>query len=158
MTRALALFFPLLLLGLAGCAANGDPPAGPETPGDTPSNLTKASVGTRDVAILVLEQTPSSLRVVSSNQRPRSAFGPSASWNGAGKPTHRWTLKGAHGETLAEGGIAVRAAVEAPPGPQGPAANAPLSTFSFDVKVPLPAAGEAIEIAPVSGSLVARWP
>lgn len=153
---------PLAALGLAACAANGDPPgSGAAGAAKTDQAGAAASVEARDVAILVLEQTPTSLRVVSSNRRPRSSFGPSASWNGAGAPTHRWSLLGPHGETIASGGIVARTSLEAPPNPQqgAPAVNVPQATFSFDVKVPQPAPGEAIEIAPVGGAMpAARWP
>lgn len=161
--KHLLFLVPIAALGLAACAANGDPPAGSSAPGTGPTEQAAAgaSVEGRDVAVLVLEQTPASLRVVSSNRRPRSSFGPAASWNGKGRPTHRWSLRGPHGETIASGDIVARTSLEAPPDPQqgAPAANVPQASFSFDVKVPQPAPGEAIEITPVSGSsLVARWP
>ena len=161
------LVFSLLFgaLGLAGCAANGDPPNGSNVPGDGTSNHPASgpavSIEARDVAILVVEQTADSLRVTSSARRPRSALGPSASWNGAGAATHTWKLLGPHGETIASGDIAARGALESPPNEaQGaPAVNVPKQDVVFTVKVPQPAPGETIEIAPVNGSgLVARWP
>ncbi len=166
------LFFSLVAcaLGTAACAANGDPPNGsnlpqdgpPKGPASGPAGNAAASLETRDVAILVLEQTASSLRVTSSARRPRSSFGPAASWNGTGTATHAWKLLGPHGEVIASGEIVARGgALEAPPNPaQGtPAVNVPRDSLSFTAKVPQPAPGETIEIAPVSGgSLVARWP
>ena len=160
------LFVPLLVaaLGTAACAANGDPPNGSNVPGEAanvPASGPGPSLEARDVAILVLEQTDSYLRVLSSARRPRSAFGPAASWNGTGTATHTWKLLGPHGETITSGEIVTRGTLEAPPNPsQGaPAVNVPKEALSFTVKVPQPAPGETIEIAPVSGSpLVARWP
>ena len=166
------LFFSLVAcaLGTAACAANGDPPNGsnlpqdgpPKGPASGPAGNAASSLETRDVAILVLEQTASSLRVTSSARRPRSSFGPAASWNGTGTATHAWKLLGPHGEGIASGEIVARGgALEAPPNPaQGtPAVNVPRDSLSFTAKVPQPAPGETIEIAPVSGgSLVARWP
>jgi hypothetical protein len=154
---------PVVALGLAACAANGDPPAGAAKPDPAPAGqpAAPASIDSRDVAILVLEQAPSSLRVVSSTRRPRSSFGPAASWNGSGPPTHRWTLLGPNGEALTSGTISARSAVELPPDPrQGtPGANVPLASFAFDVKVPHPGPGEVIEIAPANGTgPVVRWP
>lgn len=153
--KPLLFLVPLAAIGLAGCAANGDP--GPEQS----AQAAIAPAEARDVAILVLEQTPSSLRVVSSARRPRSSFGPAASWNGAGTPTHRWSLLGPHGETLASGDIVARSAIEAPPNPQqgAPPVNVPQATFSFDAKVPQPAPGEAIVITAAGApGLAARWP
>lgn len=165
------LFFSLVAcaLGTAACAANGDPPNGSNLPQDGPPSgpataggHAAASMEARDVAILVLEQTPSYLRVTSSARRPRSSFGPAASWNGTGAATHAWKLLGPHGETIAAGDIVARGgALEAPPNPaQGtPAVHVPQDALSFTAKVPQPAPGETIEIAPVSGgTLVARWP
>lgn len=163
------LFFPLLVaaLGTAACAANGDPPNGSKLPDDGPpkgqaSAGGAASLEARDVAILVLEQTSSYLRVISNARRPRSAFGPAASWNGTGTATHTWKLLDAHGDVITSGEIVARGGtLEAPPNPaQGtPAVNVPAASLSFTVKVPQPAPGETIEIAPVAGSsLVARWP
>lgn len=155
---------------LAACAANGDPPPGSTVPaGDPPGHAaaTEPAAGlaapleSRDIAILVLEQTPAFLRVTSNARRPRSAFGPAAGWNGSGTPTHTWVLRGPHGEALASGDIVARSTLEAPPNPaQGAtAAHVPQDSFSFTVKVPQPAPGEVIEIAPAGASgLVARWP
>lgn len=151
----------LFLLGLAGCAANGDAPPDRGAPPAAPNAAAAAPVESRDVAILVLEQTGSSLRVVSSARRPRSAFGPSAMWNGRGAPTHRWALLGAGGETLASGSIAARGAVEIPPDPRHgvPGAHVPLASLAFDARVPQPAPGETIEITSVSDpAITARWP
>lgn len=158
----LALGGALGALGAAGCAAN-DPASGGGSPGGAPAAQAAgpAPVEARDVAILVLEQAPGSLRVVSSSRRPRSSFGPSAGWNGSGRATHRWALVGANGATLASGDIAARGAVEAPPNPQqgAPAVNVPQASFSFDVRVPQPGPGEAIEITPADGSApTVRWP
>src|SRR5262245_48051214 len=98
----------------AACAANGDGASagGPHEP--LPPSPTAAAtaaitstaaaaaapIDARDVAVLVIEQTPTSLQVTSAARRPRSSFGPAATWNGAGTPTHRWTLLGAAGDTL----------------------------------------------------------
>lgn len=114
----------------------------------------------RDVAILVVEQTASTLRVVSSARRPRSAFGPAASWNGTGTATHTWKLLGQHGETKASGEIVARGTLEAPPNEKAgaPGAIVPKDTLSFTVKVPQPESGEVIEIAPVAGGPAGRWP
>jgi hypothetical protein len=171
MLRACSRIASLAALGLvAACAANGDPPPGSTVPaGDPPGGAAttapaaglSAPLSARDIAVLVVEQSPSFLRVVSSARRPRAAFGPSADWNGTGTPTHRWVLRGAHGEALASGDIVARSTLEAPPNPaQGaPAANVPQTTFSFMAKVPQPAPGEAIEISAAgSSALVARWP
>jgi hypothetical protein len=180
-------FVGLAALGLAaGCAASGDPPPGSNAsagdpaktadpakavdpaktsdavPGPAgPSAVAGAPVETRDVAVLVLVQTPSALRVTSSARRPRSAFGPAASWNGTGTPTHRWVLRGVHGEEIASGDIVARGVIEAPPNPAQGATGVHVKQegTSFTVKVPQPGAGEAIEITSVSGSgLAARWP
>jgi hypothetical protein len=156
--KHLSFLVPLAALGLAACAANGDPPP---APGAAAQSGAAAPIEFRDVAILALEQTPSSLRVVSSNRRPRSSFGPAASWNGTGTPTHRWTLLGPHGEALAAGDIVARNAVEVPPNPQegAPGTHIAQASFAFDVKVPQPAPGEAIEIKSAGAAgLVARWP
>ncbi|MFO0592125.1 MAG: hypothetical protein U0441_31570 [Polyangiaceae bacterium] len=152
-------------LGLVACAANGDPPNGSNVPCDGtpnhPASGPAVALEARDVAILVVEQTASSLRVTSSARRPRSALGPAASWNGTGAATHTWKLLGPHGEVIASGDIVARGALESPPNEsQGaPAVNVPKQDVAFTVKVPQPAPGETIEIAPVGGSsLVARWP
>lgn len=172
MPRSLLTIPLLAAIGLAaGCAAGGGEPqkqtgAAPETPPLAATQASApgaaaASIEGRDVAVLVLEQTSSSLRVTSSARRPRSSFGPSASWNGAGAATHRWTLLDARGQALASGDIAARSAIEAPPNPaQGaPAAHLEQSTFSFTAKVPQPGPGEAITISAARGSaLTTRWP
>lgn len=165
MSRPLLLLGLIAALGVSACAANGDPTPGSSTPGGPsrgPDSASAASLEARDVAILVVEQTPSYLRVVSSARRPRSAFGPAASWNGTGPATHTWKLLGQHGEIKASGGIVARGGtLEAPPNDQAgaPGAIVPRDTLSFTVKVPQPEAGETIEIAPVSGGApAARWP
>lgn len=152
---------------IAGCAAKGEAPPGagpsPTTAAVAPGAPVKAGapVDDREVAVLVLEQTPSELRVVSGVTRPRASFGPSASWNGAGAPSHSWTLLGLHGETLATGTLSARTTMEAPPNPAAgtKAAAVPLDTFAFDVRVPAPAPGEHVEIASLATpTLKARWP
>lgn len=173
MPRPFPLVALLAALGPAACAASGDPPSSsgsapppPVTPAATgpgngaPAAATQAGIDTRDVAILTLEQGPSYLRVTAHNRRPRSSFGPSATWNGAGRATHRWRLVGRDGETLASGDIVVHSVLEAPPNPQkgAPAAHAVPETFAFVVKAPHPAPGEALEITAAAGSPVVRWP
>jgi len=174
----MASFAALAALGLdAACAANGDPPS-PSTVPATPSALgnpiptataqaspvqaspTSTPLDARDVAVLVVAQTPAALRVTSSASRPRASFGPSASWNGSGAPTHRWVLRDALGRPLASGDIVARSTLEAPPNPaQGAAAaHVPQDTFSFVARVPQPAAGEIIEIATVGGGDPQRKP
>ena len=166
----------LVALGPAACAANGDPPptSGPAaTPastalaaGDNPGAGSAAAAGApesvdaRDVAILTVEQGPSWLRVTAHNRRPRSSFGPSATWNGTGRPTHRWRLVSREGDTLAAGDITAHGALELPPDPSKgtPGTHTTPDTFAFAVKVPQPAPGEAIEIAAATGSPVVRWP
>jgi hypothetical protein len=167
------LALPLIAaLGLvAGCAAGGgDPQKGSDAAAETPltaaaqaplAGATAAPIEARDVAVLVLEQTPSSLRVTSSARRPRSSFGPSAAWNGAGAPTHRWELLGARGEELASGDIVAHSALEVPPNPaQGaPGARVEQSSFAFTARVPQPGPGEAITITDArSAALTVRWP
>lgn len=171
MLRACFKIPSLGALGLvAACAANGDPPPGSTVPNGAPPGGVQAtapatsvptSLDTRDVAILVVSQTPTALQVISSNSRPRSSFGPAAGWNGTGTPTHRWVLRNAHGEVLAAGDIVVRSTLEAPPNPAkgAPAAHVEQEQFAFDLKVPKPAPGESIEITSLrAAGLVARWP
>ena len=167
----------------AACAANGDPPPPSTIPG-SPGASTAAGLGVpagnaaspgngaapgsaqalfdaRDVGILTLEQTATSLLLIGQNRRPRSSFGPSAGWNGAGRATHRWRLIGADGAVLGTGDIVVHKALEAPPHPAKGAAAVSVEpdVFSFVVRVPVPADGETVEIAAVSNpALVARWP
>ncbi len=178
MLRPFPLVVLLAAIGPAACAASGDPPsssgsapppavtpaatsagAGPGN-GSPAATGTQAAIDTRDVAILTLEQGPSYLRVTGHNRRPRSSFGPSATWNGAGRATHRWRLVDRDGETLASGDIVVHSVLEAPPNPQkgAPAAHAVPETFAFVVKAPHPAPGEALEIAAAAGSPAVRWP
>ena len=176
MLRPFPFVVLLAALGPAACAGSGDPPSSsgsapppPATPaaspGDGPGNGapaagTQAGIDTRDVAILTLEQGPSWLRVTGHNRRPRASFGPSATWNGAGRSTHRWRLVSRDGQTLAAGDVVVHSVLEAPPNPQkgAPAAHAVPETFAFVVKAPHPAPGEALEIAAAAGSPVVRWP
>lgn len=156
MVRPFLLVLVPVALGLGACAAPGDPPTG--GPVREPESAAKPALEARDVAILVVEQGPSYLRVASANRRPRSAFGPAASWNGSGAPTHSWKLLGQHHETIASGPISARTTLEAPPSAGAPAANVPMETATFTVKVPQPEVGETIEIAPVNGGPTARWP
>lgn len=164
MQRPFLLLALTAALGSSACAATGDPSPGSNNPGGpsrSPESAGAPSVEARDVAILVLEQTASSLHVISSARRPRSSFGPAASWNGTGTATHAWKLIGAHGEILASGDIVARGSIEAPPNEKAgaPGAIVAKDTTSFTAKVPHPEAGERIEIAPIANaSLVARWP
>ncbi|MBK8254909.1 MAG: hypothetical protein IPK82_19900 [Polyangiaceae bacterium] len=163
-------FAAVAAVATMGCAAGSDGAPGsvaaqPESTANGTAGgqvlTAPASIEARDVAVLVIEQTSAVIRVLSSATRPRSSFGPAASWNGTGTPTHRWTLRDRNGAEVTSGGIVAKTALEAPPNSKEGvgAANVPLSAVTFEARVPVPAAGEWIEIAAVNGSVTAaRWP
>lgn len=138
--------------GERAAEATSPPPA---SPGAAPEDRGASSApGTaagseRDVAVLVVEESGSALRVIAANRAAAADMGAARAWNGTGRATHRWVLRGPAGEELTSGPIAARRDVHLPPDPRAgvDAVHVHAQATSFIVRAAWPAAGEIIEIA-----------
>lgn len=100
------------------------------------------------IAVLVVEAKGGVLDVLSATRVAKRDLGVAATFNGAGRPTHRWILRGTDGEERASGPIAVRRGVHVPENRSegAPAAHADRASSAFVVRAPFPAEGERIEV------------
>lgn len=128
-------------------ASSAAPVSQPEGPAGPSVEGAKPIEGQR-IAVLVVEAKGGGLDVRSATAVAKRDLGVAATFNGAGRPTHRWILRGADGEERASGPIAARRDVHVPENRSegAPAAHAVRASSAFVVRAPYPAEGERIEI------------